>query len=371
MVDDQKGAPMDPQRVFCPNSACPARGQVGRGNLQIHSQKERRYRCTLCETTFTERRGTPFYRCRTDPAWVTLVLTLLAYGCPLLAIEAAFGFPARTVRQWLAKSGTHCRQVHEQQVLPHELGQVQADELRVKLQGKIVWLAMALAVPTRLWLGGVVSAHRDQRLLTALVQRVRAWALPSPLLVVTDGLAGYRTAFQRALRSPQRDGQTGRPPLIPWPGVVIGQVIKQYQRRRMVGVTRCLVQGNAAEATALLTETQGGGVLNTAFIERLNATFRARLSLLARRTRRLGRCPVRLEAAVYLIGCVYNFCSEHTSLPMGGQPTTPAMLTGLTDHVWTVSELLWHRVPPSPWRPPKRRGRRSRAETELVAKWAT
>lgn len=362
---------MDPQRVFCPNSACPARGQVGQGNLQIHSRKERRYRCTLCETTFTERRGTPFYRCRTAPEEITLVLTLLAYGCPLLAIEAAFGFQARTVRQWLAASGEHCRKVHEHQVLPHDLGQVQADELRVKLQGQIVWLAMALAVPTRLWLGGVIRAQRDHRLLSALAQRVRAWALPLPVLVVTDGLAGYLSAFRRALRSPQPNGQIGRPPLVPWPGVVIGQVIKQYERRRVVSVTRCLVQGSAAEAQGLLVETQGGGVLNTAFIERLNATFRTRLSLLVRRTRRLGRCPVRLEAAVYLIGGVYNFCSEHTSLPVGSQPATPAMLTGLTDHVWSVSELLWYRVPPPPWRPRKRRGRRSRAETELVAKWAT
>jgi hypothetical protein len=50
----------------------------------------------------------------------------------------------------------------------------------------------------------------------------------------------------------------------------------------------------------LLAETQGGGVLNTAFLERLNATFCAHLALLVRRTRRLGRCPLTLEAAVYL-----------------------------------------------------------------------
>jgi transposase-like protein len=362
---------MDPQRVFCPNPECPARGQIGRGSIQIHSQKERRYWCSLCERAFTERRGTPFYRCRTDPDLITLVLTLLAHGCPPLAIEKAFGFQARTVRRWLAKSGEHCRRVHEHRVLPHDLGQVQADELRVKLQGKIVWLAMALAVPTRLWLGGIVREKRDQHLLSALAQRVRAWALPAPLLVVTDGLAGYVTAFRRALRSPQREGQPGRPKLVAWEGVVIGQVIKQYCRRRVVGITRCLAQGSAAAAAVLLTETQAGGVLNTAFIERLNATFRARLSLLVRRTRRLGRRPATLEAAVYLIGCVYNFCSEHTSIPIGGQPATPAMLTGLTDHVWTVGELLWSRVPPPPWRPAKRRGRRTRAELELLARWAS
>lgn len=360
---------MDPPSVFCPNSDCPARGQVGRGNLQIHSQKERRYRCAQCGQTFTERRGTPFYRCRTHPDWIILVLTLIAYGCPPLAIEKAFGFPARTVRRWLAKGGAHCRAVHEQRVLPHDLGQVQADELRVKLQGKIVWLAMAIAVPTRLWLGGVVAEQRDRRLLLALAKRVRVWALPSPLLVVVDGLAGYPTAFRRVLREPVRQAKTGRPKLVAWEGVVIGQVIKQYCRRRVVGVIRTLAQGSEREAAALLTETQGGGVLNTAFIERLNATFRSRLAQLVRRTRRLGRCPAALEAAVYLIGCVYNFCSEHTSIPIGGQPATPAMLTGLTDHTWSVGELLWSRVPPPPWQPPKRRGYRSRAELELLRRW--
>jgi transposase-like protein len=369
MVDDQKGAPMDPQRVFCPNLDCPARGQLGRGNIQIHSQREQRYRCALCRKTFAERRGTPFYRGRTDPAVITLVLTLLAHGCPLPAIVAAFGFQARTVRQWLAKSGAHCQQVHTHRVMPHDLGQVQADELRVKLQGKIVWLAMALAVPSRLWLGGLISEQRDQRLLSALALRVRAWAVPAPLLVVVDGLAGYVPAFRRALRSPKREGQTGRPPLVPWAGVVLGQVIKQYQRRRVVGVTRSLAQGSEEEAAILLTETQGGGVLNTAFIERLNGLFRSRLALLGRRTRRLGRSPAVLEAAVYLIGCVYNFCSEHTSLPVGGWPATPAILAGLTDHVWSVAELLWYRVPPPPWQPPPRRGYRSRAELALLARW--
>jgi len=362
---------MDPQTVFCPNSACPARGQLGRGNIGIQSQQEHRYCCSLCKETFSERVGTPFYRCRVPPETITRVLTLVAHGCPVLAIVAAFGFQSRTVRRWVEAAGAHCQQFHEHQVRPQDLGQVQADELRVKLQGRVVWLAMALAVPTRLWLGAVVSPSRDRQLLRAIAAKVRAWALAATLLVAVDGLAGYVPAFRRAFRSPEPSGKGGRPPLRPWPGIVIGQVIKRYERRRVVGVERALAQGTAAEAQTLLEETQGGGVLNTAFIERLNATFRTRLSLLVRRTRRLGRCPAALEAAVYLIGCVYNFCSEHTSLPVGGQAATPAMLAGLTDYRWSVGELLWYRVPPPPWRPPKRRGRRSRAELELLARWAT
>jgi len=360
---------MDPQSVFCPNRACPARGQYGRGNVRIHSQREGRYQCSLCGKTFSERVGTPFYRRRTDPETITMVLTLVTHGCPPLAIEAAFGIQARTVRDWVQAAGSHSQQVHEQRVLPQALEHVQADELRVKLQGQIVWLAMALSVASRLWLGAVVGARRDRALLRGIVAWVRVWSVPVPLLLVADGLAGYVDAFRRAFRSPQRTGATGRPQLIPWEGVVIGQVVKEYARGRVVGITRRLAPGSEAEAERLLVETQGGGVLNTAFIERLNATFRTRLSVLARRTRRLGRQPARLEAAVFLLGCVYNFCSVHTSLPIGGQPATPAMLSGLTDHVWSVSELLWCRVPPPPWQPPKRRGYRSRAEIALLQRW--
>jgi transposase-like protein len=360
---------MDPQRVFCPNLDCPARGQVGRGNIWIQSQRERRYRCWLCGKTFSERVGTPFYRRRTDPETITLVLTLVTHGCPPLAIEAALGIQARTVRDWVQAAGRHSQQVHQHRILPQALEHVQADELRVKLQGRIVWLGMALSVSSRLWLGAVVGASRDRQLLRGIVAWVRAWSVPGPLLLVADGLAGYVDAFRRAFRSPQRAGATGRPKLLPWEGIVIGQVVKQYARGRVVGITRRLAQGSAAEAERLLTETQGGGVLNTAFIERLNATFRTRLSVLTRRTRRLGRQPARLEAAVFLLGCVYNFCSVHTSLPVGGQPATPAMLSGLTDHVWSVSELLWDPVPPPPWQPPKRRGYRSRAEIALLQRW--
>jgi transposase-like protein len=362
---------MDPHHVFCPNLDCPARGQPQRGNLTVHSQAEQRFCCSLCGQTFSLRKGTCFYRRRVAPAGIPQGLTLIAHGCPIPAIVAAFGFQARTVRSGVAAAGFHCQRLHQQRVLPQELGQVQADELRVKLQGQIVWLAQAIAVPSRLWLGAVLGGHRDEALLKALVAQVCAWLAPGPLRVAIDGLAGYVRCFRRGLRSPQRNGRVGRPRLIPWAGIVIGQVIKRRQRRRVVAVIRRLALGTVGQLQSLVADTQGGGELNTAYIERLNATFRERLALLARRTRRLGRERPLLQAAVYLIGCVYNFCCEHQSLSCGSGGATPAMLAGLTDHCWTVDELLWDRVPPPPWRPPKRRGRPSKREQELVQCWAS
>ena len=304
---------------------------------------------------------------------IVQVLTLLAYGCPVPAIEAAFGFQRRTVRSWLAAAGTHAARVHTEQVeVGRALGQVQADEVRAKLQGKVLWVAMAMAVPFRLWLGVIVSEHRDRQLISALAARVRACLVEGPLLVCVDGLAAYVRAFRAVLRTPVRTGRGGRPRLSPWSEAVIGQVIKRRKQGRVVEVVRTLVQGAAAQAKGLLVSTQGQGVINTAYIERLNATFRARLAVLVRRTRGLARQPEAVRQAVYFLGAVYNFCSEHASLTLAsGQRRTPAMAAGITNHCWSMAELLWHRIPPPPWVPPKRRGPRSRALQELLERWVT
>jgi transposase-like protein len=66
----------------------------------IHSQKERRYRCKRCSKTFSETIGTALYRVHKPHELVTIVVTLLAYGCPVQAIVAGFGLDERTVARW-------------------------------------------------------------------------------------------------------------------------------------------------------------------------------------------------------------------------------------------------------------------------------
>ncbi len=207
---------MDSQTQFCPTPDCPARGQRGQGNICVHSQTERRYRCTTCGRTFAATTGTPFFRLTHPAALVTTVLTLLCHGCPPQAIVAAFGLDERTVAAWQARAGDHCQRVHEHVVEQGQvdLGHVQADELWVKVVGRTVWLAMALAVPSRLWLGGVISPHRDGTLIRRLVERVRACASRLDILVCVDGLSSYVTAFRRAFRVPVRTGRPGRPRLV-------------------------------------------------------------------------------------------------------------------------------------------------------------
>jgi len=371
---------MDPQTVFCPNIDCPARRQVGKGNISVHSRKERRYKCHVCSKTFVETKGTPFYRLRTAKDVVVIVVTLLAYGCPVQAIVMAFGLDERTVLSWQGRSGKHCQQVHEHLVeQPRDLGQVQADEIRVKMQGLIVWMAMAIQVQSRLWLGGVVSQHRDRHLMRALMQRVRRCALCRPLLFCVDGCRAYIDAIRKAFREPI-PGQTGRPRLRAWDGISIAQVVKRYAHKRVVGVTRRVVQGIETQIETLLQMTQGGGTINTAYIERLNATFRSRLAALVRRGRALARQIPTLHDGMYLVGTVYNFCTYHKSLRVPLDLSnyrrrwlrrTPAIAARITDHRWTVEELLSFCVPPPPWQPPKRRGRPSKAMKALIAQWCT
>lgn len=371
---------MDPQTIFCPNLDCPARGQVGRGNIGVHSHRERRYICHQCHKTFSETKGTPFYRLRSDWNVITLVLTLLAHGCPLQAVVVAFGLDERTVADWERRAGQHGQKVHEHLVQrPRDLGQVQVDEIRVKQQGHIVWLAMALQVATRLWLGAVVSEHRDDALLTTLLHKVRACALCRPLLVCVDGWRAYPGVLQKVFREAVPVRRRGRPHLRLWDGLVIAQVVKQYEHGRVVGVLHRLAHGTAAQVEVLLNQTQGGGVINTAFIERLNATFRARLCGLVRRGRSLAQQVGTLHHGVYWVGTVYNFCTFHQSLRLplliGSRGRrhwvrrTPAMAAGITAHCWTVQELLLCRVPPPRWRPPKRRGRVSREIKQLIQQW--
>jgi transposase-like protein len=360
---------MDPQQTFCPNLDCPARGQVGEGNITSHGRKRPRYHCMVCGQTFSARRGTPFYRRRSAEPLMTQVLTLVAHGCPIAAIEAAFDLQARTVRDWIAAAGQHAQAIQEQLVeQPRDLQQVQADEIRVKTQRGVLWMAMALMVSTRLWLGGTVSRQRDLTLIRRLAQLVWRCAIVAPLLVISDGFASYPTAWARVFRTKQRTGQRGAPRLVAWPQLCVVQVIKAG--RGTVGMVSRLVSGRGRLVGALLRATPGCLVANTAYIERLNGTFRARLACLARRTRGLARQQRTVEQGMYLVGTIYNFCTFHRSLTIADRgPRTPAMAAGITDQRWTVQDLLQYRVPPPPWQPPKRRGRRSKRLQALIDRW--
>jgi len=374
---------MNPQELFCPNMECVARGQTGKGDIGVHSQKDQRCLCNVCGQRFATTKGTLFYRLRYAPELVIQVLVLLAYGCPMQAIVKAFGLDERTVRDWLARAGKHCQQVHEHLVenTAHDLKQAQADEIKVKTQKGTFWMALAIWVPPRLWMGGVVSPKRDLNLIQALADKMKQMALCRPLLLAVDGLASYVSAFRNAFRSkfPRSEGETGRCKMVAWQDIAMVQVVKQ-RLEGVLHVDRRIVQGAKDLVERIIQTTQGKGVINTAFIERLNAIFRQRISALTRRTRNLAQQAETLIAGMYLVGCFYNFCDFHKSLRLKLSvgsfghhwvQRTPAIAAGLTDHQWTPAELFHFKVPLSRWELPKQRGRPSTAMLQLAQHWAS
>ena len=307
---------------------------------------------------------------RKPKALIVIVVTLVAYGCPTQAIVHAFGLDERTVARWQKRAGKHGQQVHEAVVQQGQLDLVhmQADEIRVKGHKMIAWMGLAMMVSTRLWLGGVVQVTRDRHLADRLLSQVRACCQPlRARLFCTDGWSAYPNSIRRAFREKVKTtAGRGRACLQVWPDVFIATVIKRTAKKRVVEVIRRMAQGTLEQAQKLLSQSQGGSVLNTAFIERLNGTMRERLASLTRKCRHAAHRLEALETGMYLLGCTYNFCWPHHELSRRAARTqgspgevllTPAMASGLTDHCWSVLELLSYRAAPAPWVAPKRRGR--------------
>jgi hypothetical protein len=344
---------MNPQGVFCANAACADRGVTDKGHIKVHSHKERRFRCLSCNQTFAATSGTPFYRLHKEQSLFVGVITLLVHGCPLPARGAAFGLDERTVADWQRKAGGHCPPVHHHHLDTKKVDRqpVPADERYAKRQGGRSWMALAMAVPSRRWRGGAVRPVRNLDRIQRFVDRVRLAGRPGTALRIgVAGLSRSVGAFGAAFRQKVMPGQRGRPPYRLPEGIWLAQVIKSYSGRRLRDVVRRVLWGSAEQVLGQLARTGTGQQINTSYIERLNATFRACLAGLTRRGRRLLKDEAGLQKGMYLVGCVYNFCNPHRSLRLQQKQgkkwlqCTPAMAAGWTDHVWTLRELLSFRV---------------------------
>lgn len=195
---------------LCPAQAvCPNPDGTASGRIEVHSHQERRYSCHACKTTFAATTGSPLFGLKTPPWVVMIVLTLLAYGCPVPAIVAAFGVDERTVAAWLKKARAHAKAVQEEVVCNGQvdLGHVQGDALYVKHQAGTVWMAMAMSVFSRLWRWGAVAPQRNTALITQVVQQVRTAARRGlPILWATNGLAACCGESGVDQRKPRRSG---------------------------------------------------------------------------------------------------------------------------------------------------------------------
>ncbi len=295
------------------------------------------------------------YRLHHPVTTLTLVRTLLIHGCPIPAVVAAFRLDERTVCAWLHKVGAHAALLHDQMTGGVEARQVQADEIRVRVRGGAVWAAIALGVGSRLWLATAVAWRRDGLLAHLLPRRTVAAVAGRAFLLAVDGFASYVAAARALMRVPERTermGRRGRPPLV-WPeGFALAQVVKAGLHRGE-GIVRRVVVGTEATGAAALAARHGGTTINTASIERLNATLRDHLAPLVCRRRTPAHGTALIENGVHLLRLAYTYCWAHESLRLHAIGTghrwaerTPAMVAGLTDRPYSLGEVL--RMPAHP-----------------------
>jgi len=132
----------------------------------------------------------------------------------------------------------------------------------------------------------------------------RLWPRRENPALVTDGLSSYNSQALKIFREALHTGKVDCPRLVLGAGVMIARVIKRCQRRRMVEVMRRVVAGSEAEVISRVIATQRSmrALINTAYIERLQATFGTRLAPLVRRSSAGAHKHCTLEAGMWLVG---------------------------------------------------------------------
>jgi IS1 family transposase len=379
---------VDTSTHFCPNPDCAYRGWVGWGNLRANGHPNggpwRQLLCVVCRRYFLETLGTLFHGKRVPVDLIVRVIACLGEGLGIRGTARVFEVDPNTVLQWLVEAAQQLQafsryvlhDVHVKQVQLDELfallsavkdGQVSETEAIERLERSPHWVWVAMDPESKLLLAidvGDRTLAMAQRFVHHVAQVLAPDCAP---LFLTDGFREYLTAlvthfgqWVRPERSQAR-GPIPKPRWMPRPQLLYAQVIKTVRRRRLVRVSHRVVFGTLKAVHAVLAPH--GWHINTAFVERINLTIRQHVAAVGRRVSTLCKGEVGLDQQLALYHGYYNFCLPHGSLrqplpqpvPTNGtgsakqwRPYTPAMAAGLTDHVWSLKEVLLYRVPPWP-----------------------
>src|SRR5882672_6322129 len=379
---------VDTSTHFCPNPDCAYRGWVGWGNLRANGHPSggpwRQLLCIACRGYFLETLGTIFHGKRVASELIVRVIACLAEGLGIRGTARVFEVDPNTVLQWLVEAAEQLQAFSRHVLHDVRVRQVQLDELfallsavkarevseaeaieRLERSPRWVWVAMD---PESKLLLAIDVGNRTLAMAQRFVHHVAQVLAPdcAPLFL-TDGFKEYLTAllthYGHWVQSPRRQAQgpAPKPRWMPRPPLLYAQVVKTVRRRRLVDVKHRVVFGSLEAVKHILAPL--GWHINTAFVERINRTIRQHVAAVGRRVSTLckGEDGLRQQLALYQV--YYNFCLPHASVrqplpqpePTNGtgsaklwRPCTPAMAAGLTDHVWTVREVLLFRVPPWP-----------------------
>ncbi len=314
---------MQTEGFACPNQACVYSGisaahihaLVGDG-MHSHAERIQRFRCQACGRTFSARLHTPLYRLKTPSHRVGLVLAALAEGLDVSAAERVFGIRHATITRWPLRAGTHAHTLHERSFYHLQIPHLRLDELRTRLRSHthVLWLWVAIDPLTRC-IPALELGPRTHRMAFLLIHRLREQLAPGCLPIFTsDGLNASFYAltahFGHWIKAPKSQRKQWKVAA----GLLYGQVKKSYRRRRLVRVKQVIRLGTGPAFTEALQALGWSGRVNTAFIERVNLTFRRGVAALARRTWATALQTPHLEAHLHWWQAYYHFVRPHASL---------------------------------------------------------
>ena len=379
---------VDTSMHFCPHSHCDYRGWLGLNNLRANGHPSggpwRQLHCTACDGYFPEHHGTIFHGKQAAVELIVRVLACLAEGLGIRATARVFEVAPKTVLQWLAEAADQLRafsayflcHLHLEQLQLDEVyavlrafkaGEITEDDAIERLERSPSWVWTAMDPESKLLVVidvGCRTLAMAQRVVHQVAKVLAPGCVP---LFLTDGLKDYGTAllthfgFWMQPERRQDKGPRPKPRWMPLPELLYAQVVKSYRRRRIIGVKHRVVFGARLAIEQMLARC--GWTINTAFVERLNLDIRQRVAAIGRRVNTLCQGEAGLQDQLALFQVYHNFVLPHASLRQRlpfpeatsgrgsakvWRPCTPAMAAGLTDHVWSLKEVLLYRVPPWP-----------------------
>jgi transposase-like protein/IS1 family transposase len=338
--------PAQPPTRQCVHCGAPAEQVTYHSRYSTRDGRRTVFRCRLCRRTFCDRFGTAFYDLKTPEEKVQRAVHQVMEGLGYEAVARIEEVHPTTVHRWLDRACAQAVMADHEIVQQVAVETVEMDELYSFAGTKQVspqstedetgkhWVHCSMARESRLLLA-VLVAPRTLETAKTLVKntatRVASGCWP---LWCTDGWESYVEALLSFfhlviyyLRT-RRRGRPRNPRTIAHPRLRYAQVVKHHVGRRLVSVTKRVVFG-VAELVPLAQ-------VSTSLLERLNGTLRGHVSPMRRKTRAFAKHRTTLELHVQLFKSYYNLCLAHSSL----QGQAPAQAAGLTDHRFTVRELL-------------------------------
>ena len=236
-------------------------------------------------------------------------------GMSRAAIARVEHIDAHTVDRWLQRMSTLAKCFNDHVIRQIVIRELQADALQTigSAKASSTWVFTTLEVWSRLWVSTVVGARTTENTQRLVHDTASRGELAENGLITTGGFQPYTRVI--------KDGWGA--------SCVDAQVVKTLRNNRSVKVVQKLIVGTLDQRSQALMQSEDSTTVNTAFIERLNLTFRQCCASLGRRRLSHARAQSQLADHLELVRWFYNFMRPHRALKCGKVIRTPAMQAGL------------------------------------------